>query len=493
MPIRVVNTIPQSLSGETNFDSEPSIAVNPSNPQQIVITAFRPDTAVPVTTGPYFFSTDGGQTWALNSVIPGGTASLNTGDISVRFGGSSGVLYAGILRADTRLQLNILRKANFSGPGVMRILVNRANEDQPWVEAVTEAGTDRVFVSSNDVSQRPTGRTASVDFSLDAATAPAPAGFTTTARLETRASAALPSPPFPPGSSQDGPSVRTAIHPSGVIYGVFFGWRTFASPNVSDVVVVRDDNWATGGAPFQALTDPGDNLAGRRVVTGVDIAALGTTLGTQRIGSSLTIAVDPGNAQRVYIAWCDGRATTALPYTLRIRRSDDGGQNWTGDLFTATNATNPGLAVNDQGTVALLFQQLVNVSGTNRWQTHLVASADQFATVRTNIILANVLDSSVGAFNTQLPIGDYANLIAVRRDFYGVFSAHNVPALGNFPEGVTYLRNANFATQQLLAVDNVTPVAASVDPFFVHYPQRVVHTDLDNLDNLLFAAVSHSW
>jgi hypothetical protein len=274
---------------------------------------------------------------------------------------------------------------------------------------------------------------------------------------------------------------------------VFFGWRTFASPNVSDVVVVRDDNWATGGAPFQALTDPGDNLAGRRVVTGVDIAALGTTLGTQRIGSSLTIAVDPGNAQRVYIAWCDGGATTASPYTLRIRRSDDGGLNWTGDLFTATNATNPGLAVNDQGTVALLFQQLVNVSGTNRWQTHLVASADQFATVRTNIILANVLDSSVGASNTRLPIGDYANLIAVRRDFYGVFSAHNVPALANFPEGVTYLRNANFATQQLLAVDNVTPVAASVDPFFVHYPQRVVHTDLDNRDNLLFAAVSHSW
>jgi hypothetical protein len=483
MPIRVVNIIPQSRSNETNFDSEPSIAVNPSNPQQIVITAFTPDTAVPVTTGPYFFSTDGGQTWALNSVIPGGTATFGTRDISVRFGGSSGVLYAGILRGDTRRQLNILRKANFSGPGVMTILVNRANEDQPWVEAVTEAGTDRVFVSSNDLSLFPTGPTASVDFSLDAATAPAPAGFTTTARLETRASA-----------TQDGPSVRTAIHRSGVIYGVFFGWRTLGSPtpNVSDVVVVRDDNWATGGAPFQALTDPGDNLAGRRVVTGVDIAALGTTLGTQRIGSSLAIAVDPGNAQRVYIAWCDGRATTASPYTLRIRRSDDGGLNWTGDLFTATNATNPGLAVNNQGRVALLYQQLVNVSGTNRWQTHLVASADQFATVRTNIILANVLDSSVGATITVI-IGDYANLIAVGRDFYGVFSAHNVPALANFPEGVTYLRNANFATQQLLAVDNVTPVAASVDPFFVHYPQRVVHSALDNRDNLLFAAVSHSW
>jgi hypothetical protein len=33
---------------------------------------------------------------------------------------------------------------------------------------------------------------------------------------------------------------------------------------------------------------------------------------------------------------------------------------------------------------------------------------------------------------------------------------------------VTYLRNANFTTQQLLAVDNVTPVSTSADPFFFH-------------------------
>src|SRR6476660_2700332 len=113
MPIRVVNVIPQFRSGETNCDSEPSIVVNPSNPQQVVLTSSTPDTGAVVTTGPYFFSTDGGQTWGLNSVIPGGNSILNTGDISVRFGGSSGVLYAGILRADVSLQLNILRKANF--------------------------------------------------------------------------------------------------------------------------------------------------------------------------------------------------------------------------------------------------------------------------------------------------------------------------------------------------------------------------------------------
>src|SRR5258708_1970126 len=45
MPVTVVNMIPKSLSGETNQDSEPNLAVNPINPKQIVGTAFTPNPA----------------------------------------------------------------------------------------------------------------------------------------------------------------------------------------------------------------------------------------------------------------------------------------------------------------------------------------------------------------------------------------------------------------------------------------------------------------
>ena len=459
MPIRVVNVIPQSLSGETNFDSEPTITVNPANPQQIVLTSFTPDTAAPVTTGPYFFSTDGGVSWAQNSVIPGGTSTFGTKDICARFGGSSGVLYAGILRGDGSFRLHILRKANFAGPGLMAVLLDRTPVDQPWVTAATAGNTDRVYVSNNDISQRPTGNTASIDFDLDAANT---AAFASIARLETRPSAAIGG-----GNSQDGPSVRTAIHRSGVVYAAFFGWRTFASPNITDIVVCRDNNWGQAVPPFSDLVDP-DTNSGLRVATGVSVAALGTLLGTQRIGSNLTIAVDPRNSQRVYVAWCDGLATVASPYTLRVRRSDNGGQNWTPDLFTVANATNPGLAVNNQGVVGLLYQQLASVSGTNRWRTHLVRSTDHMATVATDHTLADVIDSSAGSTITVI-IGDYADLIAIGKDFYGAFSGQNAPVMANFPQGVTYLRNANFGTGTLLATDNVTPVSASVDPFFVHF------------------------
>src|SRR4029077_9550690 len=124
---------------------------------------------------------------AQNSVIPGGNATFGTKDISVRFGGSSGVLYAGILRGDSNLRLNILRKANFSGPGLMAVLLDRTPDDQPWVEAATQSNTDRVYVSRHYLTQRPNGGTASVDYDLDGANT---AAFTSVARLETRASAA---------------------------------------------------------------------------------------------------------------------------------------------------------------------------------------------------------------------------------------------------------------------------------------------------------------
>ena len=63
-------------------------------------------------------------------------------------------------------------------------------------------------------------------------------------------------------------------------------------------------------------------------------------------------------------------------------------------------------------------------------------------------------------------LGDYEHLMTVGKDFYGVFSANNTPKKTNFPSDVVYQRNANWNSNTLLDVDNVTPVAISIDPFF---------------------------
>jgi hypothetical protein len=441
MSVTVVNMIPKALSGETNQDSEPNLAVNPNNTLQIAATAFTPNPSGG-SLAPIFVSLDGGRTWALNAIIPGATAGFPTGDITTKFGGTSNVFYGGILRADN-LHLNILRTNNYTGPGAMAVLVDRANEDQPWVQATTAnvAGSpDRVYVGNNDFNTSP--RTATIDFSLNAATAPPPAGFGPVT-IASRS----------PGLGQNGPSIRPVIHSSGRVYAAYFNWKSNFPILNADVVVCRDDNWGSRG--FNALVDPGDHLSGVRMASVVIPWENSHFLGQERVGSHLSLAVDPNNGAVVYVAWADYPGGNP-PYTIHVRRSSDGGATWTADLRAIANGINPALAISAQGQVGFLYQTLT--SSGSLWETHVEIYSNGFATAPAPIVLAKVPSNTPIA--TFLPyLGDYIYLATVGSNFYGVFSANNTPDLANFPNGVTFLRNANFTTHQLLNVDNTTPVA----------------------------------
>ncbi|MCU1572139.1 MAG: BNR/Asp-box repeat protein [Micrococcaceae bacterium] len=454
--INIVNMIPVSLSGESSQDSEPNIAVNPENPMDMVGTAFT--RAMGGAFAPIYVSTDGGATWSLRNVVPG-NGSVGTGDITVGFATAGGVLYAGTLNGSTG-HLQILRTNGFTSTTPMTVLVDRASEDQPWVVAgsVVVAGLsrDRVLVGNNDFNQ-PDGRTATIDVSADAATAPAPAGFGTHA-VERRATV-----------GQDGPPIRIALHPSGVVYGALQSWQTANGSNVTmDVVVIRDDDWGTSADPFSGLVDGGDGQIGQRVATGRFIR-FNDTMGQERLGADLTIAVDPTSAGTVYLAWCDRvGGSSGTDWTVHIRRSTDSGQNWSDDLRTVTNAKNPALAVNPDGLVGFLFQQF---TGT-RWVSQLELTANAWASPAETVVL-HAAPSNVPARAFFPYLGDYVRLIAIGSDFYGVFCGNNTPDEANFPSGVTYQRFANWTTHILLNTDNVTPVATSIDPFFFHWVQPV--------------------
>jgi Protein of unknown function (DUF1573)/HYDIN/CFA65/VesB-like, Ig-like domain len=449
--ISVVNMIPRGWSDEQNQDCEPGISVNPANLNEMAGTAFTFDNPAgssalsPAMSGawaPIFYSTDGGTTWSLQNVLPSGAgAVLPTFDVTVRYSGNGGTLYSGLISAATS-SIVINRAPNSTTQ--MQTLVTRSG-DQPFVEAMNSSGKDKVYVGYNGSTTH-----ATIDQSMDAATAGPPAGFTVVS-VDVR-------------NNSDGPKTRTAIHPNGTVYGAFYS----RNPGGSwDVVVVKDTNWGNSAQPYHALIDTGDNLAGVRVASSISVAPSGTEdadFGHDRRGWELALAVDPKNDQRVYIVYSQG--TSAADYTLHLRRSDNGGATWQNESRIIVKAKNPGLAINTEGAVGFLYQQVVGPDDSSHWVTMFEHSRDDFATIDVHT-LANVPSSAPApATDMATYIGDYVKLQAFGRNFYGTFCANNAPDLANFPSGVTYQRNANFATKTLLGNDGVTPVPISIDPFF---------------------------
>jgi len=450
--VLLVNIIPRSLSGETHQDSEPTIAVNPANPLQIVASAFTPDPQRG-RHAPIYISQDGGNTWTLNSIVPGNDRLLGTGDITVQFSQTSNVLYAGILRGDSKaFRMNILRTKNFMSSTPMEILVDRDGVDQPYVQVATvgsgpNKGKDRLCVGNNFDAAN--GATATIDQSLNA-------GSTNpsfkTIRIESRET---------PGT--DGPPVRPAIHPDGTAYAIYHAWRSFhnrSGEGTADIVVVRDDHGGRGAKPFADLVDPVDQKIGVRVVRATKFNVDGV-LGQQRTGGDVALTVDPTNSDVVYIAYNDDHGAD---YVLHLLRSTDRGKTWSADLRTIRNALNPSLAVNNAGKLGFLYQQLRGPAAAQRWVTKLELRKNGSAS--TTLTLATTpADTPPAIFDPYL--GDYAHLMAVGKNFYGIFSANNTPRKQNFPSGVVYQRNANWTTNTLLDVNNTSPVKVSIDPFFL--------------------------
>ena len=148
---------------------------------------------------------------------------------------------------------------------------------------------------------------------------------------------------------------------------------------------------------------------------------------------------------------------------MQVVRSTDRGATWSGNLLSITNGKNPAIAINSLGTVAIAYQQISGTGATQRWETHYRELTT--GTSWNDSTLCTAL-SQAPARSFSPYIGDYLHMMAVGKDFYGVFSANNTPDLSNFPQGVTYLRNHDFATKRLFGLNGVTVVNASIDPFF---------------------------
>ncbi|MDB5339327.1 MAG: BNR/Asp-box repeat protein, partial [Planctomycetaceae bacterium] len=362
--ITVVDIIPRAQSGETNQDSEASLAINPRNTHELVASTVTPSQGFCGTRrAPVFVTSDEGNNWVLSCIIPTDDGGSGTGDISVRYG-ESGTLYAGILRFPGYLRLNILRTSNVYGPDPMAILVDRDGVDQPSVKSIGVLGQngivrDRVYVGNNDFSA-PQQRSATIDVSSDGAASP-PAFRSL--RIESRNT-----------PEQDGPPIRVAAHRDGTTYAAFYGWRGGGADfRTADVIVVRDDDGVTGSDLFGALKDKSDGLSGALVASSRVVPwqpESQPTFGQERlVASHIAIAVDPRTSATVIVTW--GDKSQAGDYRLHLARSNDRGMTWR-QIMEVSNAINPGVAINAEGVIGFLFQRLVGPGQQANWETHLL-------------------------------------------------------------------------------------------------------------------------
>jgi hypothetical protein len=484
----VIDIVPLEHSGERGQDSEPTLAVNPSDPNhrpqtlQMVATAFTfdNDDEQRMHTGlaPLYTSKDGGATWIEQMVLPSVVGSnMPEADVTAAFSASGKYVYVAMLAFDPSppfngapYMLRVLRSDKlFTTPHeeVMPTLYYRTTddqhrEDQPYVEATTYQGTDRVFVGQ--ILGQP-----AIDFSLDPISNPL-AGFSATPyNLDPR----LPNPP--PWNS---PEVRPAVKLSnGNVYIAYYGVRQFREfsadegSGVADVVVAKSDHNVAAAEPFSQLMDPNDHLRG--VVAAPSIPFYYSQwkqdgFGDERVGGDLAIAVDPRpTSQKIYVAYASGKNNE--DYSLNLIRSDNDGLTWSAvSQEPIIRGKNASLAVNTEGDVGFLYQQFANTKNGPRWETHYERAKEDFKQP-VNRILASM--PTIGHVIDPL-LGDYAHLQSVGTNFYGIFSSLNTPDPANFPEGVEFQRKMNNGRRPSKTKPNVlqdasgAAVPSSIDPFF---------------------------
>jgi hypothetical protein len=421
-----VFTIDPSIAASTSGGSEPSLAVNPANPNEIAITRFGspwPSNAA------VLHSTDGGLTWANRLTIPVPPAVAGTTgcpcDQTIDFG-RDGRLYgtfltaagAGNTRIVTGSTTDITSAAAWAWNGnpAQVTTAPRTNVDQPWLlvnRDPTTAAQDNVYVAYDDFGAGPDPRV-SVSYGAN------PVNIT----QDQKAGTASP--------LVTNPGLRMAADPrNGAMYVLYEQSSGGAQPKS---VTYRLNRSTNGGATW-SLNGNADGLV---VDTVNSDQAPGFKFGgvNALLGGIDHAAVDPSNGD-VYVVYGQD---VAGGNRIRIRRlQDDGVGGLTvgaaSDVSASTDAALPSVAVATDGTVGVLYDSFDGMSGGfPQFTAHLATSSNKGATFSDTTLetfLSPQTNQGTGCPSPnncparQRVLGDYQQIKAVGSTFFGVFSGNS--------------------------------------------------------------------
>jgi hypothetical protein len=425
----VNNTNPTLALTDTFNDGETSIAVNPQNPNEIVITAFSGSWG---TTAPLWYSTDGGLTWTKQFTIPAPPGVSATGcpcDQTVDYGLQqrlSGTFLVGtplsadlfdVFSSTTTAPADATAWSWLVLDGVTQQTNNNVpssfgRADQPWLLVNRAPGVysaDNVYVAYDDFSGAPDMRVAVaqstdlLDFTIDNRT-----GFST---------------------GFVNPGHRLAVDPrTGFVYSLFqrrIAPGAAGSQNINYMLNRSTDGGQTWGLNGSA--------------TGIVVANADSSQPTPKfctvnalLGGVLHAAVHPQTGDLFYVYGNRDPVTGNNRLALRqIVDDGEGGVSIGPELFVTgqVQAALPAVAITHSGTVGVFYYTCEGFSsdGYPTFTAHVSLSEDQGQTF-TDLVLVTFLSSSGPNPDVrQRVLGDYMQMKALENTFYGAFTGNGFP------------------------------------------------------------------
>lgn len=432
----VSNTNPNLTNTDTFGDSEPTIAINPQNTNEIVISAFSG--GWPGNT-PIWHSLDGGLTWTKQFTIPappGDPSSTNCPCDQAFDYGRGNQLAGTFLTADVfsgittnpantgswnwLLNMGVAQRTNSAGIG---------NVDQPWLlynRDTAIAAQDNVYVAYDDFSMSPLPMRVAVSLGTN------PPNFTRDNQSGTATGGGI------------NPGHRLAVDSSnGFVYSLFQSRAGAGDDNTHNVNYMLNRStdggvtWGLNGAAGGITVANADSMQACPSPPGCGMSCVANPFkfGTVNalLGGVDHAAVNPNNGDIFYVYGNRDAATNNNRLGIRRLTSNGmGGVNIGAEVFVTgqVQAALPSVAVSANGTVGVLYTQYDGMSGGGipMFSAHFVISTDSGATFPTDIVLENFLSSATdsGACRQRV-LGDYQQVKAVGNTFYGVFTGNGVP------------------------------------------------------------------
>jgi len=404
---RRVNIATDATDPLNNGDTEPSIAVNPTNPNEVVVVSFSGNWTA-TQNAPVWKSSDGGLTWRPVPQIPQPQAGLaGPNDQKVAFD-SSGRLHIA--------ELGI----NASGTNFDFIMRQTGTADAA-LTAGASFGDDQPHL---DIDRRTSGTCAGrlyspwLNFGL--ANSRSTVANSVDRGVNITNVGAGNNTAFPNRTS------RVAIAPNGRVYLIYKtreGGGT-AEPNAFENAhfrVMRSDDC---GATWTALGASGTSVHGAGAVQTFFTTQFGNPAGGRPVArarsSDAWIATDPSGGD-VYAAYVrrDGSGLGQI----FVARSTDQGVTWASTRVTdgTQHSAYPEIAVAANGAVGVLYIDFVDDGTVTQFRHRFARSFDAGATWSDEILQSMDPTGLAGAGNGFL-WGDYEGLTALGTTFYGVFT-----------------------------------------------------------------------